>query len=71
MVVNRCRSADYVQRFGHHANDIRAAVAVRFKIAYCPIEAFKVTQKKMKLCRVYIFKTRLCFMIELFSSFYC
>jgi hypothetical protein len=66
MVVNRCRSADYVQRFGHHANDIRAAVAVRFKI-----EAFKVTQKKMKLCRVYIFKTRLCFMIELFSSFYC
>jgi hypothetical protein len=47
MVVYRCRSADYFQRFGHHAIDIRAAVAVRCKIAYCAIEAVKITQKKM------------------------
>jgi hypothetical protein len=32
MVVYRCRPADYLQRFGHHAIDIRAAGAVLRKI---------------------------------------
>jgi hypothetical protein len=42
MVVYRCKSADYVQRFEHHAIDIRAEVAVRCKIAYCPMEGVKM-----------------------------
>jgi hypothetical protein len=45
MVVYRWRSADNVQRCGHHARDTRAAVAVRCKIAYCPKEAVKLVEK--------------------------
>jgi hypothetical protein len=48
MVVYRWQSADYVQRFWHHAIATRVAVAVRFKIVYCPLEAVKFTQKKLK-----------------------
>jgi uncharacterized membrane protein YoaT (DUF817 family) len=70
MVVCRCRSADYVERFGHHAIDIRAAVAVRCKIVYCAIEAVEVTQKRGRNMPCLYIK-RLCFMIELFSLFYC
>jgi hypothetical protein len=47
-VVFYWQSADYVQRFGHYAIDTWAAVAVRCKITYCPIEAVKLAQKKMK-----------------------
>jgi hypothetical protein len=47
---------DYVQRFGHHAIDIRAAVAVSCKIAYCPIEAVKVTQKKITYSEVLLYE---------------
>jgi hypothetical protein len=47
-VVYRWRSADYVQRFGHHVVDTWAAVEVRCKIVSCSIEAFNLTQKKMK-----------------------
>jgi hypothetical protein len=43
------QSADYVQRFGHHAKDAWASVAVRCKIADCQIEAVNLTQKKMTL----------------------
>jgi hypothetical protein len=46
--LNCWRSADYVERFGHHAIDIRSAVVVCSEIAYCPIEAVKLTQKKLK-----------------------
>jgi hypothetical protein len=49
-MVYRWRSAEYVQRFGHHAIDnlVAVVVAVRCKIADCPIKAVKLTQKKMK-----------------------
>jgi hypothetical protein len=40
--------ADYLKRFGHHAIDIQAAVVARCQMAYCQIEAVKLTQKKLK-----------------------
>jgi hypothetical protein len=51
-VAFRWQSANYVQRFGHHAGDTRAAVAVRCKITYGPIEAIKA---EIGSVRVYIF----------------
>jgi hypothetical protein len=68
-VVYRWRSADYVQRLGHQAIETWGAVAVRCKIAYCPVQAVKRILKKDEwaLGSVYILHiTRLCFMIELF-----
>jgi hypothetical protein len=47
-LVYRWLSADYVQRYWHHAIDTLAAVAVRCKIAYYPIEAVEFAQKKLK-----------------------
>jgi hypothetical protein len=44
----RWQSAAYAEQFGHHAIDSRAAVAVRCQIVYCPIEAVKLAQKKVK-----------------------
>jgi hypothetical protein len=54
-VTSRWRSADCVQRLWHHARDTRVAVAVRSKIAYCPTEAIKLTEKKLKYA-VFIYR---------------
>jgi hypothetical protein len=61
-----CRSDDYVQKFGHHAIDIREAVAVRCKIAFCSIEA--VTTNKLTWA-VFIYSEDLLYYILLLKRY--
>jgi hypothetical protein len=47
-VAYRWRSGDYIKRLGSTLENYKAVVAVRCKVAYCPVDAVKLSQNKLK-----------------------